>query len=372
MTRVILLTGVAAGALAGGMASAAGVERTPFSSAILFEEGTYAEFSIGRVEPDVSGTQVTTLGGALPGAIGAASGDVAPGYTTFSLGVKTQATDRVSLAFTLDQPIGAAANYDTAGYVYAGSIADLDANAATLLARYRATDAISVYGGVRALQTKGAVTLFNGYSLDTSRETDFGYLLGAAYEMPEIALRVALTYQSKITHDFDSQEFIPTVPATVPGEFAVEIPQTVTLEFQSGVAEDTLVFGSVRWADWSEFEITPPNLGAALVDYQNDTWTYSLGVGRRFTETWAGAVTASYEPGSQDFTSNLGPNDGVTSLGLAATYTKDNWEVTAGARYLWIGDADTSIPGTGGTGPALGAFRDNSGYAVGLKVAYTY
>ena len=361
------LAGSAALALMAGTASAGGIERTPFSSAILFEDGQYAEFSLGRVEPSVSGTQTSNFGGAVPGATGASSGDVAPGYTTFSLGFKTQVAPRVALAFVVDQPIGADVNYRDPAYAYFGSTASVDTTAATALALYQVTDTVSVYGGVRAQQSKGQVQLFNGYGLETSRELDYGYLLGAAYEMPEIALRVALTYQSAITHDFGGTEF---VGVTVPTSFEVEVPQAVTLEFQSGVAEDTLVFGSVRWVDWSEFDITPQNLGAALVDYEEDTITYNLGVGRRFTEAWSGAVTASYEPGTQDLTSNLGPTDGVTSLGLAATYTTGALEVTGGARYLWIGDADTRAPAP--APGSIGQFRDNDGFAVGLRVAYTY
>ena len=373
-----LIGGIATATLA-TTASAGGIDRTPFTTSLLFEDGNRVEFSIGRVVPDVSGTQVEILGGALPGSVGADSGDVANDYTTYALGFKTQVNDRVALAFIIDQPIGASVAYNDPAYAYGGpvqSTADVDSTAATALAQYQITDAISVHGGVRALQSKGSVALFNGYAMDTSRETDFGYLIGAAYEIPEYALRVALTYQSAITHDFASTEFIPPSlggPATLGGNFEVEVPQSVLLEAQSGVAPDTLVFGSVRWTDWTAFQITPPNLGSTLVAYESDVWTFTAGVGRRFTDNWSGAVTASYEPSTQEFTSNLGPTDGQTSLGVAATYEMDSGlEVTGAARYVWVGDADTSVPGTGGTGPALGEFRDNNAFGVGVRVAYSF
>lgn len=69
----------------------------------------------------------------------------------------------------------------------------------------------------------------------------------------------------------------------------------MTLEAQTGVAANTLVFGSIRWVDWSEFTIEPEMyaqitagiLGEprALVDYPEDWWTYNLGVARQFTPT---------------------------------------------------------------------------------------
>ena len=41
----------------------------------------------------------------------------------------------------------------------------------------------------------------------------------------------------------------------------VETPQSVQLDFQTGVAPKTLVFGYVRWVDWTEFDVTPPLFG---------------------------------------------------------------------------------------------------------------
>ncbi len=53
-----------------------------------------------------------------------------------------------------------------------------------------------------------------------NKDFQFGYLLGAAYEIPDIALRVALTYESKTKHKFKDN---------TGSNFTVEIPQAVTL-----------------------------------------------------------------------------------------------------------------------------------------------
>ena len=171
----------------------------------------------------------------------------------------------------------------------------------------------------------------------------------------------------------------------------VNSPQSVNLDFQSGVAKDTLVFGSVRWANWSAFEIAPTNYLAApsnvyrdaLVSYQDDTFTYTLGVGRKFNETWSGAVFVSHETGKGGYSGNLGPTDGSTAIGVAANYKRDNMKITAGVRYVMIGDAETEIPaavviGGGGACSSSGDcgtfsnFRDNHAIAFGLRVGFSF
>ncbi len=118
-----------------------------------------------------------------------------------------------------------------------------------------------------AVQTSGEVALFSGYTMETSTETDFGYVVGGAWERPDIAARVSLTYHSEIEHDFEADENGAST------DFSTTTPQSLTLEGQTGVAADTLLFGSVRWVNWSEFDISPVNFGLAsgggsLVDYR--------------------------------------------------------------------------------------------------------
>ncbi|SFP27958.1 OmpP1/FadL family transporter [Tranquillimonas alkanivorans] len=376
-------TAVAALALGAGAAAAGGVERSVQSSAILFEESNYASLSFGYASPDISGAVNTAL---LPPGASIGSGDMAEDYSTFSLGVKTQVNDRVSLALILDQPIGADVDYPDGdglpfpngpNYPYAGSTAEIDSTAVTALAKYALPSNFSVYGGLRIQQAEGRVSLPNvgAYTMETSSETDLGYVVGVAYEKPEIALRVALTYNSEITHDFSADEaFAGNAAPGSPTEFSTTVPQSVNLDFQTGIAEDTLLFGSVRWVDWDEFEIAPSIFEATttvpLVAYDDDTITYTLGLGRRFNENWSGAVTVGYEPDTGGFSSNLGPTDGQTSLGLGLTYETETYEITGGVRYVNIGDAETTSPSTPGT--ALGQFDDNSAVAFGLRLGYKF
>lgn len=386
--RAYLGTGVF-GLCCAGMVQAGGVERSTGSVGFMFEEGTYAELSYGNVSPDVSGIQSVPLG--APGEVfPSSSGDMAGDYTTWALAFKMDLSDRVSLGFLIDQPVGADVNYqpDT-GYAYGGSAAFLGGSTAkitnsglTAILRYETPSNISIYGGLRYLRTEGEVELFNGYQMNTDTVSDLGYLIGIAWEKPEIAARIALTYHSAITHKFNASETILTAAPPVIGAattFDTEIPQSLTLEFQTGIAEDTLLFGSVRWVDWTAFDIspllytTPAGLGLGpLVAYSNDTITYTLGVGRKFSDRWSGAVSLGYEKEQDDFSGNLGPTDGFASLGVAVTHTAGNVKITGGARYIWIGDAETQAPPPYPPGTTLSRFRDNSAVAFGLRMAYTF
>lgn len=363
MRRVLLSS--AALTLAATTAFAGGVERSTQSVGILFEEGTYAEFSFGSFSPDVSGS---VGGGALR------SGDMSPSYQTFSLAYKQALNENLDIAIILDEPIGADVDYPgTLGagtYPLAGTTAELDSLALTALLKYRMQNNISIYGGLRAQAVEGTVSIpfvgapGPGYTMNTNTDYRLGYVIGAAWERPDIAARVALTYNSAITHTF---EYTETGPVPGSGEFDTEVPQSVNLEFQTGIAADTLLFGSIRWVDWSEFDINPAGyalaVGSPLVSYDSDRVTYTLGVGRRFNETWSGAVIVSHEPSTGDITGNLGPTDGFSSIALAATYTMGNMEITGGLSYVDIGGATTTIGAD---------FEDNDGVGFGLRVGYRF
>lgn len=363
--RRVLMTASAL-ALGATAATAGGIERSTQSVGILFEKGNYVELSFGGFNPDVSGS---VGGGAL------LSGDMAASYGSLSFGYKRALTDQLDFALIYDQAIGADVDYPLGtGYPIAGSTAEIDSHTLTALLRYKLPQNISLIGGVRALRTEGTASLLPAtaqYELRAGPETDLGYVLGVAWEKPEIAARVALTYNSSITHDFAAQEAsVFTGGAFINTTFTTEVPESVNLEFQTGVAKDTLLFGSVRWVDWKAFDITPDHyangLGqGALVDYTENVTTYTLGLGRKFTENWSGAVILGYEKHTGTPTGNLGPTDGFKSVGLAATYTRDNMKITGGLRYVDIGNATTNPP-------ISGSFKDNSGWGAGIRVGYSF
>lgn len=353
----------AVAALGAGMtaANAGGLERTPQSMAILFEEGRYMELSFGFVSPDVSGT------------LGVDSGDMLASYSNLGLGYKADLNDTLSYAIIFDQPYGADTAYPSGtGNPFAGSTAKVRSNALSGVLQYNMGNGGSVYGGLRAQSLQAEASLLPGtanYTIDSNTDYELGYLVGAAYERPEIALRVALTYHSETSHDLELTEDSTPIAGGPPSIEEVKLPQALNLEFQSGVAEDTLVFGSVRWAEWSETEIDPTLYNSLfpgfppIVFFEDDRITYTLGVGRRLNDTWSILGSLSHEETTGSVTGNLGPTDGFTSVSLGAIYRKDNMKITGGLRYLEIGDA-MSFSGA--------EFEDNSALAAGLRVGWSF
>ena len=354
-------TSVCALALTAGGAWAGGLDRSGQSMALLFEKGSYAELSFGLVAPDVRGTATATYGGF-------ASGDMAADYSQFGLGFKMDLTDSLALALIYDMPFGADVDYPTGTSYYAqGTVAELDTQALTLVAKHRFPSNVSVFGGLRyqTMEAEARIPFVAGYTVTGEQDAALGYLIGAAYEKPEIALRVALTYSTSIEHALDTTEFGALSSVTT-----VETPQSLNLEFQSGIAKNTLLIGSIRWVDWSEFVIDPayyPPL-SPLVSYTGDYTSYSLGVGRKFNETWSGAVTLGYEAPLGGYSSNLGPSDGYSSIGVGVSYTRGKMKISAGARYIDVGKADVTLNNV----IASGNFRGNSGVALGLKIGYSF
>ncbi len=362
--------------LATGASYAGGIERSPQSVGPLFEEGRYVEFSFATVSPDVSG-----VGGLVTP--GVASGDMTETYQQYGFAYKADINDTLSYALIYDQPYGANVNYPTGtGYFAQGSTAEFDSNALTAILQYNFPTKLSVYGGLRYQYidanafvpfVTAAAGPFAGapYEAEAKKDGGAGYLLGVAYERPEIALRVSLTYQSKIRHELDTVESSVLGP-NISSTTDINTPQSLTLDFQSGVAKDTLVFGSVRWVEWSDFEIAPESyvgiVGTPLVFYADDRIKYTLGVGRRLTDTWSVAASVNYERTTGSPTGNLGPTDGQLGLGLSAVYTRDNMKITGGISYTDIGEANTIV------GPAIpgGVFTGNDAVAVGFKVGFFF
>lgn len=374
---------IAAGLVAAaGTAQAGGIDRSGQPVGIIFETGRYAEFSLGSVAPVVSGTQTLTL--SAQSTAGARSGDMAGGYQLYSFGYKQDFGKALSGALIYDQPWGADVNYPAASslpaYYAQGSTARFKSSALTGILKYTTPGHFSVYGGLR-YETVSAnanipfITKTPGvtapYTADGAKNGAFGYLFGAAWEKPEIAARIALTFQSKIHHKLDTHEtsFAGVLNSTT----TINTPKSLTLDAQTGVAPNTLLFGSVRWVDWKHFDISPAmykmlTSGGSLVAYDKSTISYTIGLGHKFDEHWAASVSLGYEPKSKGFASNLGPTDGYQSIALGGSYTEGNVKISAGIRYVKIGSAQTTLDGV----HAAGDFSGNHALAVGVKVGVTF
>lgn len=342
-----------------GLAHAGGLDRSGLSISPLFEDGDYAELSFGLVNPSVSGT----VGGGT-----VSSGNMADSYVSLGAAYKTDINDRIAVALIWEEGFGAAVDYTNsdAGYPVPQFTAELSGTVLSAIAKYQINDRFSVHGGLRYVTMSGTVdpAAVPGNPVEYEKSSDLGYAIGASYEIPDIALRATLTYNSATTHNNTINDPLgglqTTSGATETGDYT--LPQSVNLDFQTGIAQDTLLLASVRWAEWTETAIPTDTVGT--IDYDNVVYTYTLGVARRFSDTWSGVARVSYEKANGGLASNLAPTDGSIGITLAGIYTMDNMTVTAGINYSKLGDATAETTGA--------EFSGNSAVGVGVSVGYNF
>lgn len=244
---------------------------------------------------------------------------------------------------------------------------------------------IQIYGGPQMQRLTGEVHLrgtaygpMTGYDANIGADMGYGWVAGAAYHKPEIALKAALTYRSKIDHERSIAESIAITGYQGSQNFKATLPDSWNLDFQTGINPTTLLSAKVRYVPWSDFAIRPPQYGTVtatgnnneplpIVNYSKDQWSAELGLGRKVSDKLAVSGSVGYDSGAGNPISTLGPIKGYYSLGLGAKYNvTPEWSVSLGGKYFKFGDATAQLP----NGTKVGEFDDNDGYAVGLKLAY--
>jgi long-chain fatty acid transport protein len=312
---------------------AGAIDRSGQGLGALFEQGRYVEASISHVSPRVRGSDL----------LGGATSDVAGNYLLPALSVKLDASDKLSLALVVDQPYGADILYGKGSLLLGGTRVDVSSYALLGLTRYRFTENFSAHAGLRVQNSSATVRLNGlaygpvaGYEVKMASDTASGAVVGAAFEIPAIALRISATYHDAIKHRFDTRETAQLPPLNGTSTTEISTPRAVNLEFQTGIADSTLLFGRLRWVKWSEFRVDPALFfavtGEGLIELKN-THTYTLGLARQFSDHWEGAVSIDYEQRGDPLSSPLAPVNGRKGLTVAAIYRWDRTKITAGMSY---------------------------------------
>lgn len=329
---------------------AGGIDLSGQPIGALFKPGSYAEFTYAFIKPDVRGTDFS----------GASTGNIGNDLSTSTLSYKTDLTNSLSLALIYDQPYGRSSNYNEGAL--AGISSELVSNAITLPFRYKMNQRWSVHAGVRVQDFDTTVILpALGYELQNSKQQDAGYLVGVSFEIPEYFTLVSLTYNSEISHDFNSVE-----NGVRTESYTYATPESLNLDVRMPISNTTLVFGSLRYAAYEGGEVVPPAYlemtGTPLVKLEDDIMTYSLGVGQKFNDNWSGFARFRYEA-SEDVTQDpFNPVDGFRSYGLGVNYVYKKLNLTLGVDYAEFGD----------TSGVVGEFRDVSATVGGLALGYTF
>lgn len=485
---------------------AAALDRSGQSTAVLFQKGNYAEIGAVNLSPKVSG--VDSAGNAVT--------EMAEDYQMYSVGLKFEVSPESSFAIIYDQPYGAEANYQgqnrfvadnnnfsdqlavpaSAVGVTGRTTVEVDSHNTTFLYAFQPMEDVTLFAGPAIQSISGELNLrgpnyssLNGYTAKMQQDNRLGYVGGFAFEKPDIALRLAVTYRSEIEHRLKSSESIalpaallarltgvtnqlngvtaqlntvngqlaqvngglalvngglaqvragltadPTnaallaqqtalvtqqttllgqqaalvagqgqlqagqgqlqagqaalaaqnavvsqLPSQLEGRTEITTPQSVNIDFQTGIMADTLAFANIRWVNWKNFAIKPALFGATtglqfpgglnVVDYEKDQYSANVGIGRKLTPQVSGTVSVGWDSGAGNPITSLGPTEGFYSLGLGARYSPvEHIDLSVGVRYLWLGDAEAKVS----SGTIVGNFENNDALAVGLKMGYRF
>ena len=420
-TAMILATLPATGVFA------AALDRSGQSMSAFLQPGNYFEAGLSVLDADVSGTTKANYpNAALPLLSNTSVGEMADSYQFAHAALKLQLADQLSFGLIYDQPFGAKATYstDTAKLPAAlpgaaaalqgqgafhngtqGTSVEVETQNLSMILGFQPNKNLNFYAGPVYQTIKGNVQLrgaayggsatFGSYNADIKEIGDLGWLAGAAYQIPDIALKASVTYRSEIDHSthlnetFNAPSLFAGLNAVPSKETTITTPQSVNLDLQSGIMADTVAFANIRWVNWKDFSIQPDKFTTAskntdvqastgkpefaLVAYTDDQWSVNAGVGRKVTDKWAGNVSVGWDSGAVNPVSTLGPTEGYWNLGVGVQYSPTPATfIAGGVKYFWLGDAKAQAASQFDTPNYVAEFEDNNAIAYGLKLGYRF
>lgn len=350
-------------------AHSAALSRTDQNVDYLFESGNNANVGVAVVSPSVKGTDL---------AESSDTGNVAEDFNPVSASVKYQLNDKVALAVGYDQPFGIDVKYKATPYNMSPASAmeaHAKVHALTALVGYKTADNVWFYGGPAYYSVKGSVALPSAstanYTVNLPKGGAWGYVAGVAYEKPEIALRAALTYRSSATYSKKATESFAgqALPA---GDLKFKLPQSVNVDFLTGIMPKTQLITGVRWVNWKQFKLEPAvyghYFGAPLVSFPKDSWEFKLGVGRQLTDKLSGSVVFIYDTGNGAPVSPLGPPDKGYGVNVGVKYALNkNVDISGGVQYNWYKNQTVAVEGGGMVTP-VARFNNMSVLGAGIQL----
>ena len=380
--------------LSASIAVAGGFELQTLDTSIMYSEGNQASISTAKIDASIKG--VNPLVGAV------SSRNVVKDQTITNIATKFNVGE--NLSFGLSTYRSGSIQLD-GGNGLNGNIAptaDVNLDSTAMMAIYNLNGNFSFLGGVTQNNIgDGNVTTLGG-SYAVSSTSKMGYLIGVAYSMPEIALRAELTYQPQ-TKFATTTAFAPSAAVvcaqmapldcsdlanagtyaltndaiTAAGAASVtnlSLPDTIAFNFQTGIAKDTLMTASYRKSSWGKAQI---NIAApvAITTNFDDAVSYSLGIGRKFTDSLSGSITYSKEESTGSTSTSLfSVSDGSEAISIGLQYKQDNMAISGGISQRKVGDM-TVDPGFVAPNPLAGSTMNYSGNtvtAMGLKLSFSF
>ena len=401
---LVKYAGVSLIAMSASMGHAGGMEATALSAGFMFEDGSYGSASVQSQSPSVQGTIAAAGLAALSqgGTVGASAttGSLIGSVTSTNLKAKMDVLDNMSVGIAYYRQAGIKLDYQnnwaTALTAPALPKVDLDVTSLAVLVKYDVNENFSALGGLKngtASDATVSIPIKTALDATATGKSALSYIAGAAYEIPEIALRVELMYETSAAYS------LPTAFAVSPvsllsmglataqtGTIDASTPDYINLYVQSGIAEDTLAYASARQANWKTNQVsyTHPlgnsqTLGGALDNSElgtaytlsdfADTTSYEIGLGRKFGTTWSSSIAYNWEGGSGPSSSSLFTlTDGRQGISVGAKYNfSENTAISFGGNYTQFGDVTHVATPLGGT-----VFSGNTATTLGLNFSTSF
>ncbi|MDX8497461.1 OmpP1/FadL family transporter [Mesorhizobium sp. VK4C] len=367
-------------------AHAGGLERGGYDIDLLFDPAPFAtEAEATYVMPNRKLKNAVDTSGA--GLTVSSTANDSEDYWVPRIGAKAQIVQGVDCMVDYSQPWGA----HTAPGIWNGSYSNIETDIKSN--NYAATCSYKMDAGKGQIRFIGGVfyqevygfkesyasplfgTIVGRVDLDSS---GWGWRAGIAYEIPDIALRASLVYNSQVK--LDNIDGTLNVGGAVTDIYAPtqSMPDSLELKLQSGIAPGWLAFGSIKWVNWSVLQIVPictdasKALGAAcnsgvtnplirptsLDLMYRDGWTVSGGIGHKFNDQWSAAGQLTWDRG--------------TSHGYGSQ--TDTWTLGGGVAYTPRPNIELRLAGALGvmTSGHSGTLTDENGYTAGTDVSYDF
>ena len=349
---------------------AGGWETGKLDTSFMYNEGNYAELSYGNLNYSVSGTTQAGVSHDmakdqtrmnLSGKFQVGSFDI--GLTSFSSGaIQMDGQSAILPQCDLD-------NQATWGACSVVPSADVKMDTRAVLARYKINENFSVLGGLRqvSLEDSSVTTIAATYNLDATSQT--GRVYGLAYERPEIALRLEILRSDAISFGLSGTA---TANELLLSGSDMVVPEATTINFQTGIAEGTLLMASAHRVSWanSQINVDVP-LAGGLLDIDSaftDTTSYSLGIGRALSDATAVNVSYSWEDGAgATSTDAFTMSNGSKTLSLGVRHTIGDMTLSGGVSYTQVGDVSVTHKTT-----LTANYENNSVMSFGVKVGYSF
>lgn len=379
---------------------ASALESSSQSIASFLQPHHYAELSTAIVDANISGKTLRPDANNPSTFTEISTPNFTDSFYISNAAFKLQLHPHWSLGLIYDQPFSTDIGYALEPVV--SSPADLvnavhfqlDTHNLTALFGYQPNPSWNFYTGLsyQTLDTELKISgqsmgILADYIATTDQDPAVGWLTGIIYEIPEYALKTSLTYRSRIQHkpqfheQTSSTPEIPILNSTSTQHISIDTPQSINLEFQSGITPRNIVYSTLRWVNWKKFKMISPLMSSAepvpvnLVDYQKNQLSTTLGVAHVFNEQWTTALDIGFDSGIGNPASTLSPSDDYYSFGVGGFYhMRSNLFIAGGIKYFRLNKAkvEQNQAGSGSLFGVLSSVNHNKIIAYGLKLGYRF